>query len=256
MVWTEEHDILLCHEVMTSDLTRFKSGTRERGNCWDRIATILNGFEKPTFKVDQRAVRDRTTKLMRDFKRKIAKLEAADGVIPEMTVLDDILQRLTEKMEGNNWGSERNDYQNTQNFEEENGTSEIFQRLETESIEEKNEAEAEDEAPIVKKKRVNESQDVAQSLSLRQGIEMKMKKMELELKHREVTLKEVEQKQQYELKKRELDLKEKEQEDKRQEDLARREKETKLINLIQQQQLIFSQFYQQNQLILKSLTNK
>ena len=49
---------------------KFKVGTRERGQAWDEVARELNAIEGICFVVDQRAVRERYTKIERNFKRK------------------------------------------------------------------------------------------------------------------------------------------------------------------------------------------
>ena len=98
MVWTSEHDELLCREILVEEPYRFKLGTRERGQCWDKIASSLNRLGSPRFWVDKRAVRDRFLKLERAFKRKMAEEERASGISPpEPTDLDmairDIIDR-------------------------------------------------------------------------------------------------------------------------------------------------------------------
>ena len=42
MKWTKEHDVLLGKEVLLFELWKYKLGSRERGNCLDRIAESLN----------------------------------------------------------------------------------------------------------------------------------------------------------------------------------------------------------------------
>ena len=41
MTWTEEHDIMVCREILTEEPFNFKHGFRERGRCWDHIADTL-----------------------------------------------------------------------------------------------------------------------------------------------------------------------------------------------------------------------
>ena len=65
MMWTSEHDTLLCKEILVEEPFRFKLGTRESRNCWDEVANNLNKVGNPRFWVDQRAVRDRFLKLER-----------------------------------------------------------------------------------------------------------------------------------------------------------------------------------------------
>ena len=70
MEWTSNHDVMFCREVLVSQPFQFKSGSRERGHCWDLIATLLNSFDQPVFKVDQRALRDHLNKLMKRYSKK------------------------------------------------------------------------------------------------------------------------------------------------------------------------------------------
>lgn len=65
----EEHDLMLGKEIMLFALWIYKSGSRERGQCLDRIAVSLNHLEKPSFSVSQKSVRDRLKILERDFKK-------------------------------------------------------------------------------------------------------------------------------------------------------------------------------------------
>jgi len=42
MAWTYEHDILLWLEILIEEPFRFKAGTREKRQVWDKIANNLN----------------------------------------------------------------------------------------------------------------------------------------------------------------------------------------------------------------------
>ena len=100
MVWTSEHDELLCREILVEEPYRFKLGTRERGQCWDKIASSLTRLESPRFWVDQRAVRDRFLKVEKAFKRKMAEEERASGISPpEPTDLDMAIRDISERGE-------------------------------------------------------------------------------------------------------------------------------------------------------------
>ena len=48
MIWTNQHDILLCREILVEEPYKFKHGSRERGQCWNRIANALSRIEKPS----------------------------------------------------------------------------------------------------------------------------------------------------------------------------------------------------------------
>jgi len=93
MTWSNQHDVALCREMLVVQPFRFKHGTRDRGQSWDRIAKNLNKLDHPTFLVDQRGVRDRFCKLQKDFKRKRACEERASGICPdEPDELEDITE--------------------------------------------------------------------------------------------------------------------------------------------------------------------
>ena len=58
MRWSEEHDLLLCREILVSQSFKFSFGSRERGYCWSAVATRLSECHQPKFTVDQRTVRE------------------------------------------------------------------------------------------------------------------------------------------------------------------------------------------------------
>ena len=59
MVWTKRHDALLCREILVIELYRLRTGTREKGQTWDKIFKKLNCIEGIRFVVDQRCVQER-----------------------------------------------------------------------------------------------------------------------------------------------------------------------------------------------------
>ena len=61
--WTLVHDLLLCREILVEEPFKFKHGSRERGQHWDKIATSLNQMGKPRFLVDQRSIKRPISKI-------------------------------------------------------------------------------------------------------------------------------------------------------------------------------------------------
>ena len=60
MFWIEQHDTLMCREILAVDsFTVKKKGTVQRGSKWKVIVEHLMAIETTTFKVDTRAARDR-----------------------------------------------------------------------------------------------------------------------------------------------------------------------------------------------------
>ena len=91
MEWTTKHDMLFWGEVIAFDLYQYKPGSKDRGQCLERIAESLNGNEERWFKVDQRSLRDRIKKLLKLYVEKRKKEMQASGVEVEHTELDDLL---------------------------------------------------------------------------------------------------------------------------------------------------------------------
>ena len=92
MAWTEEHDLLLCREILISQPYKFPFGSREWWYCWSEVANRLNKCHQPRFTVDQRAVRERYAKIEKYFKNRMAKEERASGINAEESELDQAIQ--------------------------------------------------------------------------------------------------------------------------------------------------------------------
>ena len=65
MEWTDQHDVLFCRVVIAFELFTRKPGSKERGQCYDRIAESLSAVKDVYFKLDQRPLRCRITKLVK-----------------------------------------------------------------------------------------------------------------------------------------------------------------------------------------------
>lgn len=76
----EEHDVLLCREILVSQPFKFKERTVERGKIWDEIANRLNNYQTLKFRVNKRSVRERFKLMKEKFKRKIQDEEKASGI--------------------------------------------------------------------------------------------------------------------------------------------------------------------------------
>ena len=97
-VWTEEHDILMLREALTSEPYNFKPKSSEGGQVWESIAAHLNSLKSPEFRVTSRAVRDRYALLISRHKLKQREEEKASGIdVPEPTELDTLLEEIRER---------------------------------------------------------------------------------------------------------------------------------------------------------------
>ena len=90
---------MLSREILVAEPFRWKAGTREKGQWWEKIACALNEIQVITFQVDQRGVRDRYGKLEKQFKKKMAQEERPSGIAPEFTELDEAIETIAEKIE-------------------------------------------------------------------------------------------------------------------------------------------------------------
>lgn len=245
MTWSDQHDILLCREVLVEEPYRFKSGTRERGQSWDKVANALNAQENIRFSVDQRAVRDRLQKITKVFKRRMAAEERASGINPEKTELDEALESVIERSEGAQEEILRGDSEKRRQAEKDRETAEDVRKR---SMERYAATRARDNAGSVSVKRKRDSGAEAVGFLMDKGKqEIELRREELELQRRELLLKEKRQEEEFEMRRREQNLKEREQE-------AREKKDETLLQMFAQQQrqqeALFAYMQQQNQAIL------
>lgn len=56
---TATHDDLFIQEILMFETWKFNKCSPERGRCWKSIGESLNQVDNPSFKVDDRSVRDR-----------------------------------------------------------------------------------------------------------------------------------------------------------------------------------------------------
>ena len=82
---------------MLFELWKYKAGSRERGQCLDRIAESLNHLESHPL-VSQKSVRDRLKILGRDLKKERSEKNAS-GVCAENTELDQIMEDYLQQKE-------------------------------------------------------------------------------------------------------------------------------------------------------------
>ena len=248
MMWTSENDVLLCREILVEEPFCFKIGTRERGQCWDRIASSLNTLGSPRFWVDQRAVRDRYLKLERGFKRRKAEEERASGITPpEPTELDmairDIIERGEEVQHEVARGEESA-------IEKERETAESVRKRSMERLAETRARESHESG---KKRRRNDGgKEVLEYFRVKNEKELNLKREEIELKKRELEMKEKEKEREWDIKKRELEMKEKEWEARAKSD---NEMITMMLHHLQEQQELQKQMREQNKLMLDLMKN-
>ena len=99
MKWSVKHDTIFGRELLSWELWKHRSGTRERGNCLDEICKILNNIKEPQFCVSQKGLRDRLKILERDSKARKRDSERGSGISPEYREIDQIMEGYMERRE-------------------------------------------------------------------------------------------------------------------------------------------------------------
>ena len=99
MKWTDSHDTLLLRDILFFEPWKYRHGSMERGNVWESIAESLNQIKSPSFKVNQRSVRERYQLLETKFKERISEENKASGINPnpQLAEIDMALQDITER---------------------------------------------------------------------------------------------------------------------------------------------------------------
>ena len=59
MIWIDQHDEMLCREILSIEAYNYTSGTVQRVEAWKWIAENLNLITEMKFSVNQRSVRER-----------------------------------------------------------------------------------------------------------------------------------------------------------------------------------------------------
>ena len=98
--WTKDHDIIFLRELLLFEPWNYKYGSKERGNCWERISESLNQLTDISFKVTQRSVQDHYQTLEKSYKKQKKEEYRQSGIIPEEIEVDfaltDIIERFKE----------------------------------------------------------------------------------------------------------------------------------------------------------------
>ena len=199
MAWTYEHDIMLCRKILVEEPFRYKAGTREKGQVWDKIANNLNkNCTGLRFSVNQRGVRDRFAVIERAYKRKMAAEERESGTNPESTEVDQAVESIIERSEGAQIEIEKVDEGKKRQAEKEKETAEIIRKRSMDRLAETRDRELGE--GVRKKRRIGIEtghMELFKEKSEREfsyrGDKVKLKREELELRERELMLKEREQ---------------------------------------------------------------
>ena len=68
---SEEHDLMLCREVMVMEIFKYPKRSKEKGEISQKISTCLNSTSAIKFTVNKCSVRDRLTLLINKYRGKM-----------------------------------------------------------------------------------------------------------------------------------------------------------------------------------------
>lgn len=94
MRWSEEHDLILCREILMIQPYQYRSGSKESGNAWTSISTDLNSIVEVKFNTTRKSVRDRYKLLLDKYNKKMRTQLGASGSSENPTELDEILENI------------------------------------------------------------------------------------------------------------------------------------------------------------------
>ena len=83
MEWSDNHDLVLCREVLVTESYQHPFRSKERGDVWNQITVNLSGLDHLKFKVNKRSMRDSLTLLITMHKAKIRQEENVTGITCE-----------------------------------------------------------------------------------------------------------------------------------------------------------------------------
>ena len=184
MKWTEEHDVMLCREVLIVYPHQYRPKSSERGNAWTTIANDLNAVQEIRFSVTQKAVRDRLKLLVERFKRKDNEERQASGISPDESELDEALYTIIELMDDAEQQFDKENHEKQQKIENDQKQAEELRVKAMETFGESRKRSEGGEAKSRKKR--NTGGETLQYLQRKSEQEYELRKAELEIKKKEM----------------------------------------------------------------------
>lgn len=183
MEWTENHDVVLCREILLTDPFQSKQRTVQRGQLWQSIADHLNDAVELKFKVSKRGVRERYSLLAEKFKKNTRNEERASGIDTEMTELDILVEEIIAKEEHSEETHQNSTAENKKKADQSKADGTDMRLKAMETLKESNKRKGED-SEKQKHKRTRGS-DAVEYLREKMEIETHLREKELELKRKD-----------------------------------------------------------------------
>ncbi|PFX26289.1 hypothetical protein AWC38_SpisGene9077 [Stylophora pistillata] len=97
MKWSLKHNTIIGRELLSWELWKYRSGTRERGNCLEEICKILNNIKDTQFCASPKGLRDCLKFLERDCKARKREADRGSGISQEYREIDQIMEDYLER---------------------------------------------------------------------------------------------------------------------------------------------------------------
>ena len=177
---------MFCREILVSNLFNTQKSSTERGKVWKSLADKLCDKRQPSFRVDQRSVRDHY-KLISKYKRKVREELNASGTSPEQSELDVMLEEIVEREELSE-AEKENDNENRKKMEADRLAADDVRRKAMETLSETQKRIAEEGQENLKKKTRRSGDGTVAYLREKAEMEMNLRKEEMDLRKAEIDL--------------------------------------------------------------------
>ena len=169
---------------------------KRTSQVWNDIADNLCQLQQPTFRVNQKSVRDHYNKLVMGYKRKMRDELNASGISPEEREIDKLLEEIVEKEMALEAEKENIDNENNRRMQTEKVAADDMRRKAMETQAQTQKRKAEESNKTSKKKRRSNGSETIAYLQEKTEIEMNVRKEEMELKRAEVEFEKTKHEQQ------------------------------------------------------------
>ena len=187
MKWSDEHDLMLCREVLLLEPFKHPRQSKERGEIWGEIALSLNSISSPKFKVSKRSVRDRLTLLLAKYKEKMRKEEQGSGIAcDDETEIEVALSEIIEKEQAADLERKENSNTLTKKNENDKASAEESRLKAMERLGQTKKRNADTSCDeVTKRKSRRSTTEAVQILKEKFENEREIRKEEIELKKKE-----------------------------------------------------------------------
>lgn len=183
MDWTENHDVVLCREILVTDPFQSKQRTVQRGKLWQSIADHLNDGVELKFKVSKRGVRERYALLAEKFKKKTRNEEKASGIDTEITELDILIEEILAKEEHSEETYQNITAENKKKADQSKAVAADMRLKAMETLKENNKRKGEDGEKQKRKK--SRGSDAVEYLREKMEMEARLREKEFEIKQKD-----------------------------------------------------------------------